>query len=103
MRINDTRRKQVSAMSQHAKIIALSRLRSIRNTVPGLKMRSSIIRAIKRKGNTASQIAEEISKSYGSVFHHLNRMLNDGVLRRSRKRPYKWKISGLGQKDLEEF
>ncbi|MFX0069298.1 MAG: winged helix-turn-helix domain-containing protein [Promethearchaeota archaeon] len=93
----------MSATNQHTKIVALSRLRSIRNTAAGLRTRSSIIRVIQRKGNTASQIAGKINRSYGCVFHHLNRMLNDGVLRRSEKRPYKWKLSGLGQKNLEGF
>lgn len=76
-------------------------LSEIRNVRRGLASRTKILKVLERRNVTASTLAKESKLSYRVVLHHL-RLLEDEeiVMRRGLKKPYSWKMTGVGQQRL---
>ncbi len=75
-----------------------------RNVTKGLKARTKILEVM---GGTKEPTIKELSRlaalSYSSSFRHLRFLEEEGIVKREGKRPYKWKITGKGQKSLDEL
>ncbi|MHC1579252.1 MAG: helix-turn-helix domain-containing protein [Candidatus Alkanophagales archaeon] len=75
-------------------------LRLIRNVKGGLSARTKILNAL-RDGMTAKEVAEASKLSYSSSLHHLRLLERERIVKREGKRPYRWRLTGLGQRVLE--
>lgn len=75
-----------------------------RNVTKGLKARTKILAVMDR---TDALTIKEVSRlallSYFSSLHHVRLLEDEGILKREGKRPYKWKITGKGQKSLDQL
>lgn len=78
-------------------------LRGIRNVKRGIEARSKIIRALKSGEVQVKSIASSSGLSYSAVRMHLERMLKEGIVTRSTKKPYKWELTGRGQRGIYEY
>jgi len=79
-------------------------LRKIRNVRQGLKTRTIILSALESSGKLkAEDLASTTGLSYNVVLWHLKLMEKEGIVKRTGKKPYDWKLTGLGQKTLAEF
>jgi len=77
-------------------------LSETRNVRQGLASRTKILVVLERKSATASTLAKESKLSYNVVHHHLRLLEAEKiVLCRKEKRPYFWKLTGVGQQRLE--
>jgi len=77
-------------------------LSETRNVRQGLTSRTRILRILERKITTAKFLAGESTLSYYVVLHHLRLMESEKiVLRTKSKKPYFWKLTGLGQQRLK--
>jgi len=75
----------------------------IRNVTSGLKTRSRILMALERGERTASEVAEETGMNYLRVLRHLHLLESSGVVvRDNAHRPYRWSLTGRGQRKLDE-
>ena len=90
-----------------------------KNVVRGLKARTKILKALAMTMETAMRKSEEVREkeneftiktvsksaamSYSSSFHHLRLLEEERIVKREGKRPYKWIITGKGQKSLNEL
>lgn len=76
-----------------------------RNVVRGLNARTKILKVLAR--STAATTIKAVSKfaamSYPSSFHHLRLLEEEEIVKREGKRPYKWILTGKGQKGLDEL
>ncbi|MBE0517272.1 MAG: hypothetical protein IBX41_07795 [Methanophagales archaeon] len=75
-----------------------------RNVTKGLKARTKILAVMER---TDALTIKEVSRlallSYSSSLHHLRLLEDEGILKRAGKRPYKWRLTGKGQKSLDQL
>ena len=71
-----------------------------RNIDRGLERRSKILSEV---GLTAKEIAEKSGLSYSSVLYHLKLLEEEKIVRREGKRPFKWRLTGLGQQKLWKY
>ena len=78
-------------------------LRRIKNVEKGLNTRSEIVKIMESKPSTVSEIAEKLNLSYGAIREHLIKMLDEGICTRTEKIPYKYSLTGIGQKSIKEF
>jgi predicted transcriptional regulator len=75
----------------------------MRNVVSGLKARSLILTALERGDRTVREVAEETGMSYLRVLYHLHLLEDFTVVERDdAHRPYRWSLTGLGQRRLDE-
>jgi len=74
-----------------------------KNIKPGLATRTKIITLLEKGAITANQISEKSKLGYSSVLHHLHLMENEHIVSRSSGKPYKWALTGAGQKTLIEI
>ncbi len=90
-----------------------------RNVVRGLKARTKILEVltmaaaaainegeeIREKGDelTIKAVSKSTAMSYPSSFHHLRLLEEEEIVKREGKRPYKWILTGKGQKSLDEL
>ena len=90
-----------------------------RNVVRGLKARTKILKVLAMTMETAMRKSEEVREkeneftiktvsesaamSYPSSFHHLRLLEEERIVKREGKRPYKWIITGKGQRSLNEL
>ena len=51
---------------------------------------------------TIKTISESAAMSYSSSFHHLRLLEAEKIVKREGKRPYKWMVTGKGQRSLDE-
>jgi len=51
---------------------------------------------------TIKAISESAAMSYSSSFHHLRLLEEEKIVKREGKRPYKWVVTGKGQRSLDE-
>ena len=79
-------------------------LKHRRNVVSGLKVRTKIIKMMENADmeTTAGLISQFLRLSYRSSLHHLHLLEEDKIVKRSGKRPYKWALTGKGQKGIVE-
>jgi len=75
----------------------------IRNVSSGLKARSLILTVLEQGERTAMDVAEETGMKYPRVLRHLHLLESSGVVERDdAHRPYRWSLTGLGQRRLDE-
>ncbi len=76
-------------------------LRETRNIRQGLASRTKILRVLEKTAATSSTVAKETRLNYNVVLHHL-RLLNaeEIAARKAGKRPYVWRLTGVGQQSL---
>lgn len=91
-------------MGQRQKYHPNAYLERRRNVTKGLKARTKILEAM---GGTKEPTIKEVSRlaalSYSSSFRHLRLLEEEEIVKREGKRPYKWKITGKGQKSLDDL
>ena len=70
----------------------------------GLKARTKIIKMMENADmeteTTARMISEFAALGYHSSLHHLHLLEEEKIVKRSGKRPYKWTLTGKGQKGI---
>ena len=74
-----------------------------RNVGRGLTARTKIISSLEEDSPTASILSERTGSSYSSVLYHLHLMEDEHIVIREGRRPYTWKLTGTGQKTLNEI
>ncbi len=77
-------------------------LMRIRNVKRGLVTRTRIASSLEGDSSTAKMLSEKAGVSYSCVLHHLHLMEDEQIVTREGRRPYIWKLTGLGQKRLIE-
>lgn len=76
-------------------------LRRKRNVKRGLISRSKILKALKGDGGNAQTVAQESQLNYHVVLYHLRLLEAEGIVTRKSRRPFHWKVTGLGQQRLK--
>ncbi len=90
-----------------------------RNVVKGLKARTKILEVLAMTMETATRKSEEVREkeneftiktisesaamSYPSSFHHLRLLEEERIVKREGPKPYKWVVTGKGQRSLDEL
>ena len=74
-----------------------------RNVGRGLTARTEIISSLEGNSSTASVLGEKTGSSYSSVLYHLHSMEDEHTVVREGGKPYTWKLTGMGQKTLNEI
>jgi len=76
-----------------------------RNVTKGLKARTEILEVLNAREDalTVKSVSRLATLSYSSSFHHLRLLEKEEIVKREGKRPYKWKITGKGQKSLDDL
>ena len=72
------------------------------NVSRGLKARTKIALALEKDWLTARMLSERAAMSYPSILHHLHLMEEEQIVAKEGRRPYTWKLTGIGQKRLIE-
>ena len=75
-------------------------MRKVRNVKTGLKARTKILFALEKESYNAVFLSNISSLSYSVVLYHLNLLKKENIVKRGRKRPYYWLLTGIGQKKL---
>ena len=74
-----------------------------RNTKRGVIARSKLIKTLRNKELTLSQLSEDTGLSTTVVKYHLARLAKEGIVTRTGSgRHRRWKLTGLGQSKLDE-
>ncbi len=77
-------------------------LSETRNVRRGLISRTKILRVLERDGTNANTLAEESKLSYSVVLHHLRLLETEKIVTCKRgKKPYFWRLTGMGQQRLK--
>ncbi|RLI11403.1 hypothetical protein DRO35_05090 [Candidatus Bathyarchaeota archaeon] len=71
-----------------------------KNIRPGLTARTKIAVLLEKDSLNAVLISKKSELSYSTVLHHLHRMEKEHIVARGNDKPYKWKLTGAGQKRL---
>lgn len=72
-----------------------------RNTRVGLLARTKILSALENKEDSIREVSLEINVSYSRILHHLHLLEEEHLVKRlGEKRPFKWRVTGLGQQPL---
>jgi len=75
-----------------------------RNVIRGLKARTKILEVLGRaKKLTIKKVSNLAVLSYSTSRHHLRLLEDEHIVKRAGKRPYKWNITGRGQKRLNQL
>jgi len=74
-----------------------------RNVARGLVARTRIISSLEEPWSTARMLGRKTGLSYSSVLYHLHSMEDEYIVAREGRRPYTWKLTGMGQKTLIEI
>jgi DNA-binding transcriptional ArsR family regulator len=74
-----------------------------RNVTSGLSARTRILLALGNSVIDAKSLAEKTRLSYAVVMHHLHLLLEEKVVEYSAGKRYLWKLTGLGQRELDSF
>ena len=75
-----------------------------RNVIRGLEVRTTILDTIAgAKARTIKEVASLAAVSYAIARHHLRLLEDEHIVKRTGKRPYKWKLTGKGQKRLNQM
>ena len=85
--------------SYHAKAFLARK----RNVGRGLVARTRIISSLEEAWSTARMLGRKTGLSYSSVLYHLHLMEDEYIVVREGRRPYTWKLTGMGQKTLIEI
>ena len=76
-----------------------------RNVIRGLKVRTKILQVMAGSAEvcTIKEVADLAVLSYSVSRHHLRLLEDEQIVKRTGKKPYKWKITGKGQKRLNQL
>jgi len=74
-----------------------------KNIKPGLVARTKIASLLEKDSLNAVLISKRSGLSYSSVLHHLRLMEKENIVTKSDEKPYKWMLTGAGQKRLDEI
>ncbi len=74
-----------------------------KNVRPGLAARTKIAALLEKDSLDAALISKKSGLSYSSVLHHLHLMEEEHIVARSSEKPYRWRLTGAGQKRLIEI
>jgi len=75
-----------------------------KNVTRGLQARTKILEVMGRnKPLTVNEVSELAALSYSSSLHHLRLLEGEQIMKREGKKPYRWKITGRGQKSLDQL
>lgn len=74
-----------------------------RNVAAGLSARTRILQALESAVVDAKGLAEKTQLSYAVVMYHLHLLLKEKIVEYSQGKKYQWKLTGLGQKELDSF
>jgi predicted transcriptional regulator len=74
----------------------------IKNVKQGLVTRTKIVSALEQDRLAAKELSEKSNVRYSSVLHHLHLMEDESIVEKEGKRPYIWKLTGVGQKRLTD-
>jgi predicted ArsR family transcriptional regulator len=75
-----------------------------RNVIKGLKARTKILEVIAgANARTIKEVANLAVLSYSASRHHLRLLEDEHIVKRTGKKPYKWKLTGKGQKRLNQL
>jgi len=84
----------------------LARLSKIRNMKRGLIVRTIILKCLREaegSGRTIKEISDKTNLSYGVILHHLRKLEQEKIVLRKGKKPYKWLLTGLGQRLIDKY
>jgi len=73
-----------------------------RNVQRGLLARTRIILILEKEAANSKKLEQETGFSYASVLYHLHLLEAEDILTRKGKRPYVWKLTGVGQQRLAD-
>jgi len=79
---------------------ALAILRRIKNTRKGIEIRSKIIRTLRHRLATISELSKLVNRSYSTIRYHVKNMEKEGIVMRFNN---KWRLTGKGQQSMEAF
>jgi len=85
--------------SYHPKAFLLHK----RNVKRGLATRTKIVSFLEERPLTAKMLTEKTGASYSSALHHLHLMEEEHIVTRRGGKPYLWRLTGVGQKRLNEI
>jgi predicted ArsR family transcriptional regulator len=72
-----------------------------RNVIRGLQARTKILEVMDRaSAQTIQEVASLTVLSYSASRHHLRLLEAERIVKRTGKRPYRWRLTGKGQKRL---
>lgn len=75
-----------------------------KNVLRGLKARTKLLEAIGRaRVGTITELARLTVLSYSVSRHHLRLLEAEDIVTRVGTRPYRWRITGKGQKSLNQL
>lgn len=76
-------------------------LRNIKNVKRGLETRTRILRTLARSEKTIGEIAIEAQFKYPRILRHMRHLEVERLVERlGDKKPFKWRVTGLGQQRL---
>ncbi|HUV02506.1 MAG TPA: hypothetical protein VMW67_03530 [Desulfobacteria bacterium] len=77
-------------------------LERMRNVMQGLQARTKILEVMEEResARTIQEVASLTVLSYSVSRHHLRLLEAERIVKRTRKRPYKWRLTGKGQRRL---
>jgi len=77
-------------------------LTETKNIRQGLTSRTKILRVLERNSVTAGTLVKETGLNYSVILHHLRLLESERIVtRRADKKPYSWKLTGIGQQRLK--
>lgn len=73
-----------------------------RNVIQGLQTRTKILEVMgeSERARTTQEVASLTVLSYSVSRHHLRLLEAERIVKRTKKRPYKWRLTGKGQRRL---
>jgi len=75
-----------------------------KNVLRGLKARTKLLEAIGRaRVGTIKELSRLAALSYAASRHHLRLLEVEDIVIRVGKRPYRWRVTGKGQKSLNQL
>lgn len=75
-----------------------------KNVIRGLKARTKILQVMDgAKALTIKEVADLTVLNYSVSRHHLRLLGAEHIVKRTGKRPYKWRITGKGQRSLNQI
>jgi len=74
-----------------------------KNVKKGLVARTKIVSTLESLQCSVRTISERTGVHYSSILHHLHLMEGEHIVARNDKKPYIWKLTGMGQKKLTEI
>jgi len=83
-------------VSYHPKAFLLHK----KNVRRGLTARTKILSFLEENPLNTKMLAKKIGVSYASVLRHLHLLEDEHIVTRQGKKPYFWKLTGVGQQRL---